>query len=162
MYLCSSTKTWPTRDLIILLFHKIILWRLVLSKFQNSIFSAGDVWREDRKLLNPSFKYQRFDGFLDSFNKNGKILVSVLKKYFKNGDQKVDLHPALCRCTMDTIFGEEKNYTDFINDSWGFLYLCKFLQFVLNFYLLNKRACIFKCMRLWFLIFFFTNFWNLW
>ncbi|XP_035706536.1 cytochrome P450 4C1-like [Folsomia candida] len=68
------------------------------------ITSGGDVWREDRKLLNPSFKYQRFDGFLDSFNKNGKILVSVLKKYFKNGDQKVDLHPALCRCTMDTIF----------------------------------------------------------
>ncbi|OXA43836.1 Cytochrome P450 4c3 [Folsomia candida] len=71
------------------------------------------MWKEDRRLLSPSFKYQRFDGFLTYFNKHSKILVEILDKVFVEGNSKkdksggkekdVNLHPYLSRATMDFI-----------------------------------------------------------
>lgn len=73
------------------------------------------MWKEDRRLLSPSFKYQRFDGFLTYFNKHSKILVEILDKVFVEGNSKkdksggkekdVNLHPYLSRATMDFISG---------------------------------------------------------
>ncbi|XP_021962907.1 cytochrome P450 4C1 [Folsomia candida] len=77
------------------------------------ITSNGHMWKEDRRLLSPSFKYQRFDGFLTYFNKHSKILVEILDKVFVEGNSKkdksggkekdVNLHPYLSRATMDFI-----------------------------------------------------------
>ncbi|OXA37578.1 Cytochrome P450 4C1 [Folsomia candida] len=77
------------------------------------VTSNGHVWREDRKLLSPAFKYQSFDGFLAHFNNHSKILTEILRDKLTPGKGQ-DLHPFLCGATMDFItesaLGQSSNY----------------------------------------------------
>lgn len=84
------------------------------------ITSDGQLWKDDRKLLGPSFKYQKLTGFLPYFNKHSKTLVEILTKI---SHQPTNLHPRLARATMDFIsesaFAQDSNFQ--INDEDKFL-----------------------------------------
>ncbi|XP_035712143.1 cytochrome P450 4c3 [Folsomia candida] len=62
--------------------------------------SSGQLWKDDRKLLGPSFNYQKLTGFLPSFNKQSRTLVEILTKL---PYQATNLYPLLARATMDLI-----------------------------------------------------------
>jgi hypothetical protein len=64
----------------------------------------GSIWRYDRKLLSPSFKYQKFDGFLAAFNHHSQILVKILREKYRKEDEQ-NFHSTFCRSTMDMIAG---------------------------------------------------------
>ncbi|XP_021959898.1 cytochrome P450 4C1 [Folsomia candida] len=84
------------------------------------VTSNGQLWKDDRKLLGPSFKYQKLTGFLPYFNKHSKTLVEILTKI---SHQPTNLHPRLARATMDFIsesaFAQDSNFQ--INDEDKFL-----------------------------------------
>lgn len=63
-------------------------------------------WKADRKLLSPAFKYQRFDGFLEAFNKHGKLLVTNLDRELSLENSNRDVCKAFGLCTMDSIVGK--------------------------------------------------------
>ncbi|OXA62595.1 Cytochrome P450 4c3 [Folsomia candida] len=73
--------------------------------------SRGQLWKDDRKLLGPSFSHQKLPGFLPYFNKHSRTLVEILTKF---QCQATNIHPRLARTTMDFIsgsaFAEDSNY----------------------------------------------------
>ncbi|OXA62685.1 Cytochrome P450 4C1 [Folsomia candida] len=79
------------------------------------ITSDGQLWKDDRKLLGPSFKYQKLTGFLPIFNKHSKTLVEILTR---TQNQTTNVYPRLARATMDFIkesaFSQDSNFQ--IND----------------------------------------------
>ncbi|XP_021943797.1 cytochrome P450 4c3 [Folsomia candida] len=84
------------------------------------VTSNGQLWKDDRKLLGPSFKLQKLTGFLPYFNKHSKTLVEILTKF---QHQATNVYPQLVRATMDFIsesaFVQDSTYQ--INDEDNFL-----------------------------------------
>ncbi|GJQ86412.1 hypothetical protein Trydic_g10321 [Trypoxylus dichotomus] len=68
---------------------------------QGLITSFGDRWRTHRKIITPAFHFQILEEFIDVFNSQSEILVSMLKKECKKGN--IDVYPFIGRCTLDII-----------------------------------------------------------
>ncbi|KRT83476.1 cytochrome P450, partial [Oryctes borbonicus] len=63
--------------------------------------SDGDRWWKHRKIITPAFHFQILDEFIDVFNSQSEILVSILKE--KNKNANIDVYPYIGRCTLDII-----------------------------------------------------------
>jgi cytochrome P450 len=78
---------------------------IVLSKAD--LFEIGKKWKRDRKILNPAFGYQYFEGFLKIFNEQSRTMVEVLgDESFTQGQ---NLLPYITRCTLDSVFSNYLN-----------------------------------------------------
>lgn len=65
------------------------------------LLAGGDLWKNHRKLLNPSFYVNVLQSFTPLFNQKSKILVKVLMKYESNGEFNV--YQPLSACTLETL-----------------------------------------------------------
>ncbi|GJQ86417.1 hypothetical protein Trydic_g10325 [Trypoxylus dichotomus] len=61
----------------------------------------GDKWRKDRKIMTPAFHFQTLEDFIEVFNNQSDVLVSILKKECTHDN--VDIYPFITRCTLDII-----------------------------------------------------------
>ncbi|OXA58707.1 Cytochrome P450 4C1 [Folsomia candida] len=70
------------------------------------VTGSGLKVRHERKLLNPGFNRQLFDGFLDVFNKESRKLLEILDNKFKNLQQTshMNIHPDILRCSLEIVF----------------------------------------------------------
>jgi len=60
--------------------------------------STGPKWKKRRRMLTPSFHFKALGSFTQTFNREARILVKVLKK-----KKEVDIFPYITRCTLDII-----------------------------------------------------------
>ena len=69
-------------------------------------------WRRDRKILNPAFGYQYFEGFLKIFNEQSETMIELLKKEFPATDanatptktESKNLLIFIARCAIDSVY----------------------------------------------------------
>ncbi|GJQ86419.1 hypothetical protein Trydic_g10327 [Trypoxylus dichotomus] len=61
----------------------------------------GDRWKKHRKIITPAFHFQILEEFIDVFNSQSEVLVSILKKECSHDN--VDIYPFIARCTLDII-----------------------------------------------------------
>ncbi|CAO1404680.1 unnamed protein product [Diamesa tonsa] len=91
------------------------------------IIDGGDLWRSNRKLLNPAFNHTIVQTFSPMFNEKSRILVKVLAKHLNKGE--FDAYHPLSGCTLDSLlstsFGLEK---DIQNDPNNWLLECMRIQ----------------------------------
>ena len=87
------------------------------------LVDGGDLWRSNRKLLNPSFNHTIVQTFSPIFNEKSRILVKVFEKHLGKGE--FDVYHPLSGCTMESLlstsFGLEK---DIQNDPNNWLLHC--------------------------------------
>ncbi|CAO1393073.1 unnamed protein product [Diamesa hyperborea] len=87
------------------------------------LVDGGDLWRSNRKLLNPAFNHTMVQTFSPMFNEKSRILVKVLVKHINKGE--FDVYHPLSGCTMESLlstsFGLEK---DIQNDPNNWLLHC--------------------------------------
>ncbi|KAF8355571.1 hypothetical protein PRIPAC_97194, partial [Pristionchus pacificus] len=62
--------------------------------------SIGDKWKERRKFFSPMFHFSMLEGYIDTFNKHGKILVDEV---LKNEGTEIDMFMFTKRCSLDII-----------------------------------------------------------
>jgi cytochrome P450 len=67
--------------------------------------SKAKIWKKDRKLLTPLFKYQRFDRFLNIFNHYSHVLVDCVRDHAKTSEKDEDITNMICKFTLDCIWG---------------------------------------------------------
>ncbi|KRT83866.1 cytochrome P450 [Oryctes borbonicus] len=95
------------KDMEILMNHQSTLKKSDLYNYLHSwlgtglLTSAGNKWRKHRKIITPAFHFQMLEEFIDVFNSQSDVLVSVLKEECKQGN--VDIYPLITRCTLDII-----------------------------------------------------------
>lgn len=63
--------------------------------------STGKKWKEHRRMLTPSFHFKILEGFIDSFNKYGNVLISKLEG--EVGKSSFDVYPYVVLYTLDVI-----------------------------------------------------------
>ncbi|GLG98487.1 Probable cytochrome P450 4d14 [Gryllus bimaculatus] len=68
--------------------------------------STGEKWKKHRKIITPTFHFSILEQFVDVFNKQGNILMSILKK--KEGEEPFDITPHIDLYTQDVICGKKK------------------------------------------------------
>lgn len=66
---------------------------------------TGKKWFQRRKILTPAFHFKILEQFIEVFDKQGKVLVEVLRK-FKETD-KIDLYSLVKLYTLDVICGKK-------------------------------------------------------
>ncbi|KAG2374254.1 hypothetical protein C9374_011091 [Naegleria lovaniensis] len=81
----------------------------------NVVFSNGDEWKRQRKVLDPSF--YNIERFTQTFVENAQKTMSLLNKLFQDkGIQEIEISPSdvTARMALDvlglTIFGEDFDY----------------------------------------------------
>ena len=67
-----------------------------------------------RKMLTPAFHFKILGSFLDSFNRQSKIMCEILDKQCQGTKKEMDIYPFITRCSLDIICGIYL-YLDFIN-----------------------------------------------
>lgn len=68
------------------------------------LLSYGQKWHNRRKILTPAFHYKILEGFLDSFQKNTRILRDLLhQEVVPSQDRIIDIYPFINSCTLDII-----------------------------------------------------------
>ncbi|KRT83475.1 cytochrome P450, partial [Oryctes borbonicus] len=78
------------------------LYDYVRNWLGNGLLTAsGDRWRQHRKVITPAFHFQILEEFIEVFNSQSDILVSILRKECENGN--VDVYPFVGRCTLDIL-----------------------------------------------------------
>lgn len=63
--------------------------------------STGKKWKERRRMLTPSFHFKILEGFIDTFNKYGNVLISKLES--EVGKSSIDVYPYIVLYTLDII-----------------------------------------------------------
>ncbi|KAK5646140.1 hypothetical protein RI129_004604 [Pyrocoelia pectoralis] len=63
--------------------------------------STGKKWKEHRRMLTPSFHFKILEGFIDTFNKYGNVLISKLES--EVGKSSFDVYPYMVLYTLDII-----------------------------------------------------------
>ncbi|XP_047512604.1 cytochrome P450 4C1-like [Pieris napi] len=65
------------------------------------IFGPVSVWKEHRKLINPTFNQQVLDGFIETFNSQSRRLVLELQEYA--GKDSFNQHVCLEKNALETV-----------------------------------------------------------
>ena len=68
--------------------------------------STGEKWRKRRKLLGQTFHYKMLHNFLNTFNRNGEILVEKLGALCNENNAIVNIVSLMSPCTLDIICGK--------------------------------------------------------
>ncbi|GJQ86415.1 hypothetical protein Trydic_g10324 [Trypoxylus dichotomus] len=95
------------KDMEILMNHQSALKKSDLYNYMRNWLGAGlltahgDRWRKHRKIITPAFHFQILEEFIDVFNNQSEVLVSILKKECTHDN--VDIYPFITRCTLDII-----------------------------------------------------------
>ncbi|XP_031558794.1 cytochrome P450 4V2-like [Actinia tenebrosa] len=63
--------------------------------------STGEKWKRRRRQITPTFHFKILNVFIQVFEEQSKILVSVLKDECEKG--KLDIFPKITRCALDII-----------------------------------------------------------
>ncbi|GLG98486.1 Cytochrome P450 4C1 [Gryllus bimaculatus] len=63
--------------------------------------ATGERWKKHRKIITPTFHFTILEQFVDVFNKQGNILISILKR--KEGEGPFDIVPLIDLYTQDVI-----------------------------------------------------------
>ena len=83
------------------------------------VVDGGNVWRSNRKLLNPALNYKTVQSFFPIFNEKSRILVKVLANHLNKNE--FDVFHSLSGCTLESLlstsFGLEKDIQN-DPDSW--------------------------------------------
>lgn len=69
--------------------------------FFNSSFE-GVIWKPHRKLINPTFNLAILEQYVETFEKNTKILMEILSKKLNT---TFDVYNYINNCTLDIISG---------------------------------------------------------
>lgn len=68
------------------------------------LLSYGQKWHNRRKILTPAFHYKILEDFLDTFQKNTRIMRDLLlQEVPATKDRLVDIYPFINSCTLDII-----------------------------------------------------------
>ncbi|XP_067013699.2 cytochrome P450 4C1 [Anabrus simplex] len=107
----------------------------VLEKFMGKglITSRDEYWKQQRKIIAPTFRPNILETYLSVFNSQACVLVSQLEK-IASGDE-FDVYPVLSLCTLDMIC-ESTMGINFKAQEGRYTYLPHFLLNLL--YVLNK------------------------
>lgn len=65
--------------------------------------STGKKWISRRKVLTPAFHFRILDDFVETFERQGSILVEKLRKF--EGREAFNIFPLTALCTLDIICG---------------------------------------------------------
>ncbi|XP_054270349.1 cytochrome P450 4C1-like [Macrosteles quadrilineatus] len=65
------------------------------------VSSPADIWKTHRKLLTPAFHFKILETYIDTFNKNARIMTDLLKREL--GKEKFDVSHYVDKCTLDVI-----------------------------------------------------------
>ncbi|XP_022901352.1 cytochrome P450 4C1-like [Onthophagus taurus] len=119
------------------------------------ITAAGNVWKKHRKILTPAFHFNILEQFPQSFHRNAKTLIDILKE---NSGKTIDTHhlmknyalDSLCEATMGVNFKSQTNensrYSMLIDEILD-ISICRFFS-VLNrfdfFFSLTSKSKTFK------------------
>ncbi|XP_044736897.1 cytochrome P450 4C1-like [Chrysoperla carnea] len=66
------------------------------------VTSAGEHWREHRKIITPTFHFNILEKFVETFNENAEILIKRLTDVQKDNPTQ-DIHTFLTLCALDII-----------------------------------------------------------
>ncbi|GJQ86414.1 hypothetical protein Trydic_g10323 [Trypoxylus dichotomus] len=95
------------KDLEFAMNHQSTLGKSNFYKLMNNwlgtglLTASGDKWKKHRRIITPAFHFQILEQFIDIFNSQSEILVSILKREHKNCN--IDVYPYIGRCTLDII-----------------------------------------------------------
>lgn len=68
---------------------------------QGLLTSTGDYWKQNRRIITPTFHFQILEQFLDVFHSNSNIMVEKLSA--EVGNPSVDIYPYVTNCALDII-----------------------------------------------------------
>lgn len=85
------------------------------------VTSAGEHWREHRKIITPTFHFNILEKFVETFNENAEILIKRLTDEQKH-NPTLDIHTFLTLCALDIICGMLKFKKIFILSFFFILY----------------------------------------
>lgn len=74
---------------------------------------SGDKWKIRRKMLTPAFHFKILGSFLDSFNRQSKIMCGILDKQCQGSKKEMDIYPFITRCSLDIICGRILNFVSY-------------------------------------------------
>ncbi|XP_044737445.1 probable cytochrome P450 4s3 [Chrysoperla carnea] len=66
------------------------------------VFSAGPYWKQQRKLITPTFHFNILEKFFEVFNEQGDILIKLLKEK-ADGKTNIDIFPYMQSFALDVI-----------------------------------------------------------
>ena len=76
---------------------------------ENFQWSEGSTWKPRRRLLTPAFHFKILDSFVDVFNQQSRVLISIMGEVCDSFPEKkgeIDVYPMLTRCSLDVICGK--------------------------------------------------------
>lgn len=87
------------------------------------LIADGKKWHSRRKIITPTFHFKILEQFLETFNRKGLKLVSLIReKVASDQGQVIDVYPFINSCTLDiiceTAMGIELNSMDQQNSKY--------------------------------------------